>query len=66
MDATSKAYEVRNYGSDAWRAATEQEIAQAMRTVNKCHKWENNRMTGTWTCVMGLAGDLRQFRCTAA
>jgi hypothetical protein len=65
MTGTSKTYEVRNYGSDAWRTATAQEIAQALRTVNKCHVWENNRMTGTWTCVMGLADDLRQFRCTS-
>jgi|688.fasta_scaffold2407967_2 hypothetical protein len=66
MNATNtNTYEVRNYGSDVWRPATEAEIAQAMRTLNKCHRWEGYRMTRDWTCVMGLAGDMRQFRCTA-
>jgi hypothetical protein len=66
MTSSTKTYEVRQLGSDVWRAATEAEIATAIITVNKCYRWHGNRMTEDWTCTMGLGRDVREFRCTAA
>lgn len=66
MNADGNKYEVKNVGSDSWRPATESEIAQAMRTTSRYYEWKGHRMTDTWTCIMGLASSLREFRCTAA
>jgi hypothetical protein len=65
MNATSSNYEVRNLGSDAWRPATEQEIAVAMKS-SRYEEWNGNFTTGNWTTNLGMGRDVRQFRCTVA